>query len=148
MSEWPQQILDFAIAKEKAAQEFYLQWSKRVDDQEVSQLLTELASDERRHVETLTTITPEALISKGAALPDFKLSELITDVAVQPAMQLVDALVIAIQREEKAISLYDRLRRSSTNAEPLFAALAEEERRHKHRLELKYAKLKRHSSKG
>jgi len=139
-----QQVLDFAVAKEKEAEKFYLCWSERANDEEVSRLLTELASDERRHVEKLSNITPGALIAEGPGPPDFKLSELLADVPAQPDMTLVDALAAAIRREEKAITLYDRLRRSTTTEEALFTALVEEERRHKHRLELNYAKLKRH----
>lgn len=146
MADKSQQILEFAVAKEKQAEEFYLRWAERANDEEVSRLLTELASDERTHVEKLSNITPDALIAEGPGPPDFKLSELLADVPAQPDMTIVDALSVAIRREEKAIALYDRLRRSATTGEALFAALVEEERRHKHRLELNYAKLKRHLS--
>jgi len=146
MDDRSQQILEFAVAKEKEAEKFYLCWSERANNEEVSRLLAELASDERGHVEKLSNITPDALIAEGPGPPDFKLSELLADVPAKPDMTIVEALAVAIRREVKAIALYDWLRRSATTEEALFAALVEEERRHKHRLELNYAKLKRHLS--
>lgn len=32
MGDWARQILDFAIAKEQAAEKFYLRWAERSDD--------------------------------------------------------------------------------------------------------------------
>ncbi len=61
---------------------------------------------------------------------------------------VLDALALAIKREEKAVTLYERMRGASTTEEALFAALVEEERRHKHRLELKYALLKSRMDRG
>lgn len=42
------QILEFAVAKEKQAEKFYLRWSERANNEEVGRLLAELASDECR----------------------------------------------------------------------------------------------------
>lgn len=58
-------------------------------------------------------------------------------------MTPLDVLVCAIKREEASIMLYERLHASASHHAALFKALIEEERRHKHRLELEYALLKK-----
>lgn len=142
MDDRAKQILDFAVAKETAAEEFYLRWAERSDDEDVRKLLAELASDERGHAEKLSTITPDALIAEGLAHAEFGLMEDLPDAPAEEEMTVLDVLSVAIRREEKAVTLYERMRGASTSEEKLFAALVEEERRHKHRLELQYALLK------
>jgi len=50
------------------------------------------------------------------------------------------------QIQSAAVLLYERLLASPTRHAALFKALVEEERRHKHRLELQYALLKSRST--
>ncbi len=148
MTDWAKQILDFAIAKETAAEKFYLRWAERCADEEIEQLLRELAAEERGHTEKLSSITPEALIAEGVAPAEFGLVKDLPDVPDEREMTVLDALSIAIKREEKAVALYERMRGASTTEEALFAALVEEERRHKHRLELEYALQKSRMDRG
>jgi rubrerythrin len=148
MEDWARRILDFAVAKEEAAETFYLRWAERSADKEVAQLLVELASEERRHIEKLSSIAPDALIAEGAAPAEFGLIDDLPDVPAEQEMTVLDALSIAIRREEKAVTLYERMRGASTTEEALFEALVQEERRHKHRLELKYAILERRIERG
>ncbi len=148
MTDWAKQILDFAIAKETAAEKFYLRWAKRCDDREVEQLLKELAAEERGHMEKLSSIAPEALIAEGVAPAEFGLVKDLPDVPDEREMTVLDALSIAIKREDQAVTLYERMRGASTTEEALFAALVEEERRHKHRLELRYALQKSRMDRG
>lgn len=148
MDDWARRILDFAVAKEEAAEVFYLRWAERSDDGEVTQLLAELASEERGHIEKLSSIGPDALIAEGAAPAEFGLIDDLPDVPAEQEMTVLDALSIAIKREEKAVVLYERMRGASTTEEALFEALVQEERRHKHRLELRYAILERRIERG
>ena len=148
MSESAKRILDFAVAKETAAEEFYLRWAGRCDDGDVKELLKELAVEESGHVEKLSSISPEALIAEGVSPAEFGLVKDLPDVPDEKEMSVLDALSVAINREEKAVTLYERMRGASTSEEALFAALVEEERRHKHRLELQYALLKSRIDRG
>jgi len=142
------QVLDFAVAKERVAEEFYLRWAERSEDDDVKQLLGELAAEERCHTEKLSHITPEALIAEGMASAEFGLVKELPNVPDEQEMTVLDALSVAIRREEEAVTLYERMRGASTTEEALFAALVEEERRHKHRLELQYALLKSRIDRG
>lgn len=142
MGDRERSILDFAVEKEIAAESFYLRWAERCEDKEVKQLLNELAAEERSHIDKLSSVTLEALIAEGISPSEFGLAGDLTDIPDEEEMTVLDALALAIKREEKAVTLYERMRSASTTEEALFAALVEEERRHKHRLELKYALLK------
>jgi rubrerythrin len=137
------EILAFAIEKERGAERFYLQWADRAEDPEVRELLRHLASDEQRHARRLEEIDAQELLGSGRPPSDFRLADLIEEAEPRETMTLVDALSIAIQREVRAIELYERLRRHASTGEKLFAALADDERRHKHQLELRYATLSR-----
>lgn len=142
VTDWAKRILDFAIAKEEAAELFYLHWSERCDSEEIKRLLKQLATEERVHIEKLSRVSPETLIAEGIAPAEFGLVRDLPEDPAEQDMTVLDVLSIAIKREEKAINLYDRMRGASTSEEKLFAALVEEERRHKHLLELEYALLK------
>ena len=143
MRERAKQVIDYAVANEAADEAFYRHWGERCDAGDVKQLLEELADEERCHIEKLSNISPEALIAEGRAPVDigFVMDQRIK--LDERAMGVLDVLSIAIAREEKAIALYERMGGASTTEGGLFAALVEEERRHKYRLELKYESLKR-----
>ncbi len=130
--------LDFAVTKEKEAETFYKTWSNQVSNPAIGKLFTDLAEMERGHAEKLSQITPEELIAQGSAPADLKLSELLVEVEAQPNMTLQDALIVAMKREEASVALYERLSLLGDKAQSLFAALAEEERRHKRLLEAEY----------
>jgi len=142
MSDCERSTLDFAVEKEIAAESFYLRWAERCEDKELKQLLNELAAEERSHIDKLSSVTPEALIAEGISPAEFGLAGDLADMPDEEEMKVLDALALAIKREEKAVTLYERMRGASTSEEALFAAFVEEERCHKHRLELKYALLK------
>ena len=146
MDDPAKQILDFAVAKEKAAEAFYLRWSAKCPA-ELVKVLQDLASEERDHREKLSLVTPEDLIAEGVAPAEFGLVKDLPEAPEEEEdMSPLDVLSVAIRREEAAITLYERLRATSARHERLFDALVEEERRHKHRLELEYALLTRRTS--
>ena len=142
------QILDYAVATEAADEEFYSHWAERCHDGDVKQLLKELAEEERRHIEKLSNISPEALIAEGRAPVEIGFVVDQRAVLDECRMGVLDVLSIAIEREEKAVALYERMREASTTERSLFDALVEEERRHMYRLELKYESLKSRDTAG
>ena len=142
MREREKEILGFAVAKETAAERFYLHWAARASNTDLKELLQELAAEERTHIEKLSNASAESLIAEGLAPAEFGLAKDLPETSAQEATTLLEALAVAIQREEDAVRLYERLRAASTSEEPPFAALVEEERRHKHKLELQYALVK------
>ena len=142
MNDQARQILEFAIAKEKAAEAFYTRWSAKCPS-DLAKVLHDLAREEHDHQKKLSLVSPEDLIAEGVAPAEFGLvKELPEAPEDEEDMTPLDVLSIAIRREEAAVILYERLLASATRHADLFKALVEEERRHKHRLELEYALLK------
>jgi len=133
--------LESAVAKEVEAEAFYRSWSERAKDPGVKKLFSELAVWEHEHAEKLSRITPDELIAQGQAPQDLKISDLLVDVKARPDMTLLEALAVAIKREQAAASLYEGMAMLGGPARELFSALAEEERRHKRLLENEYDDL-------
>jgi len=136
-----QHALDFAVAKEREAEAFYKRWAAQVIEPAVKALFAELAAAERGHMEMLSRIMPEDLIGRAASgwdEADRGLSDLLVDVRPSAETDLQTAILLAIQREEVAIALYQRLAELGGEAGPLFRALAGEERRHRQCLEAEH----------
>ena len=131
--------LDFAIAKEKEAETFYKEWSQKAKDPAVQGLFAELAGIEHGHMEILSQITPEEMVASGdPAANELNLSDLLVDVKASPKLNLQEAMILAMKREEGAVKLYSRLAELNGEARSLFEALAKEEGRHKAKLEAEY----------
>ena len=141
MNDTLKEALDFATTKEKEAEEFYRTWSTQASNPAVQKLFSELAETERGHAEKLSRIAPEDLITQGSSPSDLRLSDYLVEVEPQPGMSLQDALILAMKREEASVALYERLSQLGGNAQPLFASLAQEERRHKRLLEAEYEEV-------
>ncbi|UCF09385.1 MAG: ferritin family protein [Candidatus Bipolaricaulota bacterium] len=138
MNEELQKTIDFAIAKEEQAVSFYEEWAAKAQLPSVRQLFTELSVMERGHVEKLRDAGPAGMMAIAPDGGDLRLSELLVDVEASPAMSLQEALILGMKREEAAVALYDRLATLGGDAQPLFRALADEERNHKRLLETEY----------
>ncbi len=141
MDEALERALKFAVAKEKEAEAFYREWSEKAQDPGVKQLFSELASWEHGHVEKLSRIKLEDLVSQGTPPQDLKISDLLVEVEASPDMTLMEALAVAMKREQASVDLYEGLAALGGAAKALFSALADEERRHKRLLENEYDDL-------
>ena len=133
------QTLDFAIEKEREAEAFYKEWAAKVKGPAVVALFAELAATEHGHVEMLSRITPDDLVTSHAAeTTDLKLSDLLVEIEATEGMSIQKAMIVAMKREEASAALYDELARLGGEAQALFKALAKEERKHKRQLETEY----------
>ena len=139
MRDQMRKALDFAIAKEMESEAFYKQWSQLVKDPAVKGLFAELAGVEHGHMEMLSQITPDEIVAGGdSSTVKLNLSELLVDVIASPDLNLQEALIVAMKREQGAVKLYSRLAEFNGEARPLFESLVREEERHKTRLEAEY----------
>ena len=131
--------LDFAIAKEEEAEAFYKEWSQKAKDPAVQGLFAELAGVEHGHVEILSQITPDEMVAGGdSTVSELNLSDLLIDVKATPKLNVQEAMILAMKREEGAVKLYSQLAEMNGEARSLFEALAREEGRHKAKLEAEY----------
>ena len=134
-----QKALDFAITSEREAEAFYKQWSQLAKDPAVKGLFAELAGVEHGHMEMLSQITPDEMVAGGdSSAIKLNLSEFMVDVVASPNLNLQEAMILAMKREEGAAKLYSRLAELNGEARSLFESLAREEERHKAKLEAEY----------
>ncbi|MEW5844672.1 MAG: ferritin family protein [Bacteroidota bacterium] len=134
-------ILDFAIAREQDAVDFYNRLAGNARNNDMRQIFEQFAREEMGHKARLTKIKEEGIVT----LPNEKVADLkIADYTVldpeRDDMTYEQALVLAMKREKAAFKLYLTLseRVDKQEYKDLFRQLAQEESRHKLRFELEY----------
>jgi rubrerythrin len=135
------EALDFAIAKEQEAFEFYMHWAPLVESAATGDVFREFASEEEKHKRILIDVKAGGSFkAAGRATLDLKLADFFVEVAPSPDMTYQDALLLAIRREKEARSLYVGLAGSGVDPAlvKIFEDLADMESRHKLRLESIY----------
>lgn len=138
-------IIDFAVEKEKEAAEFYDEISEKEPFSGSKEMLKEFAAEERKHQALLEKFLTEG-VDKSVAeyklkwITDIKRSNYVVEMEYTEGMGYNDLLMLAMQREEKALALYNELEKEVEDAESkkLFQVLAQEEAGHKLFLETKY----------
>jgi len=137
------EILTFAIDREKEAVTFYSDLSKKETTASIKETFKELAQEEAKHVKLLTgfSMNKTAIQSyevKGIA--DLKISDYLTDIEYSEGMVMEDIITLAMKREEKAANLYKELEQKTSDAEAkkLFRLLVQEESEHKLKFERMY----------
>ena len=136
------EILDFAIKSEESAQRFYLEWANKLEDKALKKMFLELASEEAGHKVYFTELKEKKLIKVKATekITNLKIADYISKPTATADMDYQDALTLAMQREKEAFKLYSGMADMVDDAEmkKTFMALAEEEAKHKLRLEILY----------
>lgn len=135
------EILDFAIDREKEAVQFYrdLQAEAHFSDQKA--FLKELESMELGHIviiENLRIKQPSEMLIKQ--IPNLSISEYLISDVEQLNLTYQNILIKAMKREEMSMKLYTDMSRKFPDSElsQLFAKLANEEAGHKNRFEKLY----------
>ena len=131
--------LDFAIAKEREAEAFYKDWSRKVKSPAVKAMFAELAATEHGHVEMLSQVSADEMVASDTGEPaDLNLSDVLIELEASEGMSVQEAMILAMKREAAAVALYERLAELGGEALSLFTALANEERKHKGQIEAEY----------
>ncbi|MFO7984750.1 MAG: ferritin family protein [Desulfatiglandaceae bacterium] len=136
-----EEIMEYAIGKEKEAAAFYEDASKNEKFSGVKEMLTSFAAEERKHQAMLEGFTKENIDHyKVEKIPDLKRSDYLVDMEYEPGMGYADILKLAMKREEKAFKFYSDFAEQATKPEhkKLFEILAQEESKHKLKLETVY----------
>jgi rubrerythrin len=137
------EILGFAIDKEKEAVTFYSDLSKKESTKALSKTFRELAQEEAQHVKLLTNISKNKNVIDAYELkkiPDLKISDYLVEKEYTEGMPMQDILVLAMKREEMSVKLYTNLAMGTVDEEciKLFKLLAQEETKHKLTFETMY----------
>ena len=134
------EILDFAIAGEQEAYEFYEGLAENADSPRMASIFNSFAKEERGHKTKLEAVKAgKELVPSEKAVMDLKIGDYLVDVKATPNMGYQDALIVAMKKEKAAFRLYTDL--SEATDDPLkttFLALAQEEAKHKLRFETLY----------
>ncbi len=141
----PNDILDYAIGKEKEAKQFYLDISEEEGLYGNRQTFLDFAKEEDKHVVLLEKLKA-GVIADGIDnyefkwIKDIKRSDLLLDIEYKKGMNYRDILMLAIKREEKALKLYNDLqvRVEDPDHAKVFKILCQEEAKHKLYLESLY----------
>ncbi len=130
------EILGFAIEKEKEAVTFYTDLSKKQTTDTLALTFRELAQEEAKHVKLLTNISKNQAAIKTyeiKTVPDLKISDYLVAMEYSEGMVMQDILILAMKREEMAVKLYTQMAMGAVDEESvkLFKLLAQEESKHK-----------------
>ncbi|MDL2269253.1 ferritin family protein [Desulfosarcina sp. OttesenSCG-928-A07] len=136
-------ILDFAIDKEKDTAVFYGNLAEKETFSGARQMWSELAAEERKHQALLENFKNEDRSLATYAyewIPDMKRSDYLVSVTYTPGMDFAEILRLVIKREEASLRLYNILATRTTDPAcvKLFRMLAQEEARHKQTFETLY----------
>jgi len=137
------EVIDFAIGKEKEAVGFYLSLAKEATKASLKETFERFAKEEERHVDLLSDMAgnKEKIDSyEFKEITDLKISDYMMDIEYKEGMPMPDILKIAMKREEKAVMLYIDLgnHTDSEGAKKVFKILVQEESKHKLALESMY----------
>jgi rubrerythrin len=135
------EIIKFAIDKEIKSYNFYTNASQVAKYSGAKDLFSDLAQQEVGHRKMLEKLDLKKIArAKIEKVPDLKISDYIVDTEFKPDMPYADILRIAIKMEERALKLYNNMNQSNQdeNLKKLFSLLANEEAKHKLRLEKIY----------
>jgi desulfoferrodoxin-like iron-binding protein len=145
------EILDFAIEKEQEASQFYADWAKKLTSPNLDpdqlfllrDMFEQFAAEELKHREKLIRVQAGSPFQPSAKqVTDLKIVDYLVDIMPFPNMDYQEALIIAMKREKASLKLYSDLAEIAgpEDLRSLFAALAQEEAKHKLRLETEYEK--------
>jgi len=135
------EVITFAIRKEAEAYNLYTTYSQLVKNPGTKVMFQELAKEEQKHREMLQRVEKKDVSEyELKKIPDMKISDFVDEQEFSPDMDYASALRLAIKREESSLRLYNHLTEGTENPEleKLFSALAQEESKHKLRLESEY----------
>jgi rubrerythrin len=135
------EVITFAIRKEAEAYNLYTTYSQLSKNPGTKVMFQELAKEEQKHREILEGVKKEDLTAyKLEKIPDMKISDFIDEQEFSPDMDFASALRLAIKREEYALKLYNHMAQGTDDDQlkKLFSTLAQEESKHKLRLENEY----------
>lgn len=136
-------IIAFAIEREKEAVDFYEELSRDEQFLAAHKSFTEFAEHERGHVRLLENFAAnkENLEKYNFKwIPDMKRSNYMVDTDYEKGMAYLDILRIAMKREENALKMYNELQEKTDdeNFIKIFKILSQEEAKHKSILETIY----------
>jgi rubrerythrin len=135
------EIIHFAIDKEVRAFNFYKEASQVAKYSGVRELFLDLTKEEEKHWKLLEKLDLGKIAKvKIEQVPDLKISDYMVEIEFKPDLSYAEILRVAMKMEEHSLKLYSDMSESNRDEElkKLFTLLANEEAKHKLRLEKIY----------
>jgi rubrerythrin len=132
------EIIEFAIAGEIEAQEFYQAAAKKINDPYLKKMFEKFVKDEKGHEKILKGILSKDSINRYFnESTDYKVSETVDKPKLSVEMKPADAIALAMKNEEEAMKQYTELAEtcSDIRQKEIFLDLAAMERGHKLKME-------------
>ena len=125
-------ILDFAIVQERAAQKFYTKLSNETADLDMQLFYRTLAEEELTHEKKLRKLKTRHCDLPAPDLMDLQKSGYLNALPIGPDMSLKEVLHYALKKEKSAKMLYSVLAENMRQTElaDLFKTLAMQEAEH------------------
>jgi rubrerythrin len=134
-------VVNFAIDKEEKAMEFYQKCADRAKNPGIKKFFKEMVEEEQRHKDLLTNLDPSGLAEmRLEKVEDLQISDYLVDVKFKEDITYQEALTLAMKKEEKAYAFYSSWQNKCMHEKTakLFEMLAQEEMKHKRRIENVY----------
>ncbi len=137
------EILKFAIDREKEAVDFYSSLAKKATRASLKETFERFAMEEGKHVLLISDMAgnKEKIDSyEFKKITDLKISDYMVEKDYEEGMPMPEILKIAMKKEENAVKLYSMLADKTDNkdAKKVFMILVQEEAKHKFALESMY----------
>ena len=135
------EILDFAIGREQAAHDFYMDLATKMEQRGMKDIFVQFAGEELGHKAKLTSIKDgKRLLPHKEKVLNLKIAEYVVDVDPNEEIDYQKALILAMKREKSSYKMYLDLSNSVDDEDlaQTFLSLAQEEARHKLRFEIEY----------
>lgn len=137
------EILEFAIDREKEAVEFYASLAKQATRASLKEIFVNFSKEEKKHVALLSDIAgnKEKIDAyEFKEITDLKISDYLVEKEYEEGMPMPEILKLAMKKEEKAVKLYTDLAEQTDNkdAKKVMLILVQEESKHKLGLESLY----------
>jgi len=136
------EILEFAIAREMEANEFYMDLARRLESPAMRELVLEFAKEELEHKAKLEleTMKEGIVVTAAEKVAEFEIADYMSDVELSDDMSYKDLLILAAKKERRALHLYVDLAAIVENADSreTLLSLAVEEAKHEARFEIEY----------
>lgn len=135
-----EEVLNFAIAREIEARDFYMKLAERMENPAMQKVFENFATEELGHKYKLEAIKRGEISLVPERVQSLNIADYVVDVDPQPDMDYAEALVLAMRKEKAAYRLYLDLAAVGEDEEltDMFLSLAQEEAKHKLRFEIEY----------
>jgi len=134
-------VVRFAIDKEEKSMEFYRKCAGKAKNPAIREFFEELAQEEQHHRDMLVALDPAAIGNiRLDRVEDLHISDYLMDAPFKEDITYQEALTLAMKKEEKAHAFYSGWKNKCLHekTEKLFALLAQEEMKHKRKIETLY----------